>query len=57
MTSTDNASCEGTADFVILSTGDTMLVSAVSAPTLNSVPCRLLLIVAGNQIMGMSNAG
>ena len=52
-----NARCEATADCLILSTAETMLFSAVSAPTLNSVPGKLLLIVAGRQIMGMSNAG
>ncbi len=34
-----------------------MLLSAVSAPTLSSVPGRLLLIVAGRQTIGMLKAG
>jgi hypothetical protein len=40
-----------------LSTACTMLFKAVSAPMLNSEPGRLLSMLAGRQMTGISNAG
>ena len=57
MTSTTKQRCEATADCLILSTAQTMLLSAVSVPMDSSDPGRLLSMEAGTQTMGMSKAG
>ena len=57
MTSTTKQRRDATADCLILSTAWTMALRAVSAPTDSSEPGRLLLMVAGRQMMGMLKAG